>query len=216
MEVFVSDWWWRSHQSLVHKSLRISRFCVMLWKKWARTHNQTFNGKTSWRGSNIHQNTEHWIQLMVSQRNSSGIFSRIQHVAAQPQSPRTTVKIERNTWNLQDGSSSCRCSTTSHGDQRTTRKNASQMLNSPLSLQKDSEQDNGRSSDLDQRKSGILSVKIVHKVNGSKWPEKMMVTLAESGHPVFRATSPLSRGVLKKQKVVEKLPIHYCADQEND
>ena len=37
--------------------------------------------------------------------------------------------------------------------------------------------------------------------------EKTMVTLAESGHPVFRATSPLSRGVLK-------LSIHYCADQD--
>ena len=41
--------------------------------------------------------------------------------------------------------------------------------------------------------------------------EKMMVTLAESGHPVFRATSPLSRGVLKS-KGGGKLSIHYCAD----
>ena len=41
----------------------------------------------------------------------------------------------------------------------------------------------------------------------------MMVTLAESGHPVFRATSPLSRGVLKS-KGGGKLSIHYCADQE--
>ena len=43
--------------------------------------------------------------------------------------------------------------------------------------------------------------------------EKMMVTLAESGHPVFRATSPLSRGVLKS-KGGGKLSIHYSADQE--
>ena len=41
----------------------------------------------------------------------------------------------------------------------------------------------------------------------------MMVTLAESGHPVFRATSPLSRGVLKS-KGGGKLSILYCADQE--
>ena len=34
---------------------------------------------------------------------------------------------------------------------------------------RDSEQDNGHSLDLDQRKSGILSVKIVHKVNGTTW-----------------------------------------------
>ena len=46
------------------------------------------------------------------------------------------------------------------------------MLNSFLYLQKDSEQDNGHSSDLDQRKSGILSVKIVHKVNGTKWRKR--------------------------------------------
>ena len=43
--------------------------------------------------------------------------------------------------------------------------------------------------------------------------EKMMVTLAESGHPVFRATSPLSRGQLKS-KGGGHLWIHYCADQD--
>ena len=47
-----------------------------------------------------------------------------------------------------------------------------------------------------------------------KMAEKMMVTLAESGHPVFRATSSLSRGVLKS-KGGGKLSIHYCADQES-
>ena len=44
-----------------------------------------------------------------------------------------------------------------------------------------------------------------------KIAEKMMLTFAESGHPVFRATSPLSRGVLKS-KGGGKLSIHYCAD----
>ena len=86
---------------------------------------------------------------------------RIQHVAAQPQSPRVTVKIERNNREIY-------WTDHIHGDQRTTRKNASQMLNSLLSLRRDSEQYNGHSSDLDQRKSGILSVKTVHKVNGTK------------------------------------------------
>ena len=44
-----------------------------------------------------------------------------------------------------------------------------------------------------------------------KMEEKMVVTLAESGHPVFRTTSPLSRGVLKS-KGGGKLSIHCCAD----
>ena len=38
-------------------------------------------------------------------------------------------------------------------------------------------------------------------------------TLAESGCPIFRATTPLSRGVLKSRGG-EKLSIHYAADQE--
>ena len=43
--------------------------------------------------------------------------------------------------------------------------------------------------------------------------ERMMLTFAESGHPVFRATSPLSRGQLKS-KGGGKLSIHYCANQD--
>ena len=46
-----------------------------------------------------------------------------------------------------------------------------------------------------------------------KMAEKMMVTLAESGHPVFGATSPLSKNQLKS-KGGGKLSIHYCADQD--
>ena len=45
--------------------------------------------------------------------------------------------------------------------------------------------------------------------------EKMMLTFAESGHPVFRATSPLSRGQLKS-KGGGKLSILYCADFGDD
>ena len=41
--------------------------------------------------------------------------------------------------------------------------------------------------------------------------EKMMLEFAKSGHPIFRATSPLSRGRLKS-KGHGKLSIHYLAD----
>ena len=46
-----------------------------------------------------------------------------------------------------------------------------------------------------------------------KMAEKMLLTFAESGHPVFRATSPLSRGQLKS-KDGGKLSIHYFANQD--
>ena len=39
----------------------------------------------------------------------------------------------------------------------------------------------------------------------------MMLEFAESGCPIFRATSPLSRGRLKS-KGQGKLSIHHCAD----
>ena len=38
-----------------------------------------------------------------------------------------------------------------------------------------------------------------------------MIKYGESGHPVFRATSPLSRGTLKS-KGGGKISIHFCAD----
>ena len=47
----------------------------------------------------------------------------------------------------------------------------------------------------------------------TKMAEKMMLTFAESGHPVFRATSPLSRGQLKS-KGGGKLSTHYAAALE--
>ena len=42
--------------------------------------------------------------------------------------------------------------------------------------------------------------------------ERMLVEFAESGCPIFRATTPLSRGQLKS-KGHGKLSIHYAADQ---
>ena len=40
----------------------------------------------------------------------------------------------------------------------------------------------------------------------------MMIKFADSGHPVFRSTSPLSRGTLRS-KGGGKLSMHFCADQ---
>ena len=39
----------------------------------------------------------------------------------------------------------------------------------------------------------------------------MTIKFGESGHPNFRATSPLSRGTVKSKGCV-KLSIHFCAD----
>ena len=54
-----------------------------------------------------------------------------------------------------------------------------------------------------------------HKPQGD-WDtvaEQMTIIFAESGHPVFRSTSPLSRGQLKSNGG-GKLSIHYCTDRD--
>ena len=87
--------------------------------------------------------------------------------------------------------------------------NASQMLNSFHSLQKDSESFLGPGSEKkwysikEDSPQGIWD----------KIAEKMLVEFAESGCPIFRATTPLSRGRLKS-KGRGKLSIHYAADLE--
>ena len=48
------------------------------------------------------------------------------------------------------------------------KKNASQMLNSFLSMQRDLEQDSGHSLVLVLKRSGTLSVNAVHKENGTE------------------------------------------------
>ena len=80
-------------------------------------------------------------------------------------------------------------------------------------LQKDFQQDIGHSSDLDRKQSGIPPTTKGHKENGTESlnAELMMIKFRESGHPVFRATCPLSRGTLKT-KGGGKLSIRFCAD----
>ena len=68
-------------------------YCVL--ERWPRTLNQILHGKTDWCGSKVHQNTELWTQLMVSQWNSSGIFPRIHHIAARRQSSRVQIQNGR-------------------------------------------------------------------------------------------------------------------------
>ena len=92
------------------------------------------------------------------------------------------------------------------------KKNASQMLNLFLEMQEDLEQDNGHLLVLVLRKWYSIS----EDSTQGQWDnvaERMLLEFAESGHSIFRATSPLSRG-RPKSKGHGKLSIHYCADLE--
>ena len=60
-------------------------YCVL--ERWTRTLNQIWHGKTDWRGSKVHNNTELWTELMVCQWNSSGTSSQDSPHCNLPQSP---------------------------------------------------------------------------------------------------------------------------------
>ena len=99
----------------------------------------------------------------------------------------------------QDGSSSCRRSTTSHGDLlKTMSKNANKA---PIYLVSIFAK---RFSPGRRPFSGPGSEKKWYSTHDSKpqgecdkVAELMMIKFGESGHPVFRATSPLSRRTLR-------------------
>ena len=70
--------WLVVKKSSVSRTQRFTYFQILYYalERWTRTHNQIMQGKTGWCGLEVHQNTEHWTQLMVSQWNSSGISSQ--------------------------------------------------------------------------------------------------------------------------------------------
>ena len=115
--------------------------------------------------------------------------------------------------NFQEEFYLCRCSTTFPLEQETMNKNVWQTLESSPYLQRSLVLDNGHLLVHVLRKSGTPSKKTVHKESGTKLAEKMLLEFAESGCPIFRATSPLARGPLKS-KGHGKLSIHFAAVQE--
>ena len=112
-----------------------------------------------------------------------------------------------------DELSSCRCSMTSYGDLKTMNKNAMLMPHLCLYLQKDSHQDVGHFSDLDQKRSGILLILTDHKENGTeslnRWWSDSEKADTQFSEP--RVHCPEERS---KSKGGGKLSIHFCADGE--
>ena len=99
----------------------------------------------------------------------------------------------------------------SYGDLKTVNGNTNWTPTSFLYLQEDSHPEDGHSSDLGQRQSGINTYNERPQGEWDKVAELTMIKFGQSGHPVFRATSPLSRGTLRS-KGGGKLSIRFCAD----
>ena len=150
-----------------------------------------------------------WTQLMESRWNSSGISSQDSpHCSSATKSMSSCPKwaIHQNS---KDELSSCRCSMTSHGDLKTMNGNANSDLVSIFAKRFPT----GRWSffGLGSEKKWCSTYNERSQREWERVAESMMIRFGESGHPVFRATSPLSRGTLKS-KGGGKLSLHFCSD----
>ena len=152
-------------------------------------------------GSNLLKISETLTELTVRPWNSSGIFSQDSiRCSSVKKSKVYCTDWEKHQKISQEEFYLCRCSTTFLVEQKTMKKNVWQMLDSYLCMQEDLEKDNGHSLVLILRKSGTLSMKTVHMESGTKLQKKMLLEFAESGCPIFHATTPLSRGQLKMKR----------------
>ena len=100
---------------------------------------------------------------------------------------------------------------TSPVTEKETKMNVWQMPESSKYLRRDLVLDSDHLLDQVLQRNGILRKRIVHKELGTIL-RKMLLQFAESGHPIFRATTPLSMGILKS-KGHGKLSIHFAADE---
>ena len=93
------------------------------------------------------------------------------------------------------------------------KKNVWQTLDSYLCMQEDLEKDKWSFIGPDSEKKWYSISEDNSQGIWDKIAERMLLEFAESGCPIFRATTPLSRGQLKS-KGRGKLSIHYAVDQE--
>ena len=214
METSIFGWWWRSHQSLAHNGLRIFRFCVMPWKDEREPKVQHCMGgriDVVQKFTRIQSFRQNW-------RWSNGIrveyLPRIHHIGALHQSPRVTVKIERNTRQLHR---------TDH-----LHVDVQRHLMGSIHNKKECES-SAQFVSLYAKRFGAGQWSFLGPGSEKKWysisgdspqgewdriAEQMMLTFAESTHPVFRSTSPLSRGAQKQRrwKIINTLLCRWWYD----
>ena len=112
----------------------------------------------------------------------------------------------------QDGSSSCRCLTTSHGDLKKMNGNANLTPSSFLCMRKDFHQENGDSSDLDQKRSGILLMIAIHKENGTE-SQNWWWYFFRKRTPSFPCHESIVPRNAQKQRWWKIINTLFCADE---
>ena len=210
METIIFGQWRRSHQSLAYKGLCFLRFSVTSWKGESEHNSKFCLGRTVGlvqRFTTIQNFGHNW-------RRTDGIrveyFPRIHHIAARRRSPKVHEQNERP--------SAIPWTNYLHVDVRWHHMGNERQWTARVA--------NATFVSVFAKKIPAGCWLFLGPGSEKKWystyterprgewdrvAELMMIKFRESGHPVFRATSLLSRGTLKS-KGGGKLSIHFCAD----
>ena len=190
METIISGSWWRSHQSLACKGL--CQILSYVLERWTRTQHQILFGKNSWNGWKTHHNTELWTQSTKNRWNSSkNIFPGIHYIGVHQQSPKVHeqngrprtiprtnylhIDVQWHHMGKNDNETECIAYST------LVSLFAKRFPAGSWSFLGPGSETKWYSTNKERP--------------GGKWDrvaELMMIKFGESGHSVFRATSPLS------------------------
>ena len=169
METIIFGQWWRSHQSLACKGLRIFRFCVMSWKGESESNFKFCLG----RKIDLVQRFTTTQNFGHNWRRADGIrveyFPRIHHIAAHQPSPWVhdqngrSITIQRTNYLHVD------VQWHPSGDLKTMNRNAMLTPHLCLFLQKDSRQDVDHSSGSEKEVVFYLYWQTTRRMGQSRW-----------------------------------------------
>ena len=185
------------------KSTRPLRFPSYAWRKCQK---RIEDGKIKNKINNPIL-TENYKELLENRLSSSGIFSQDSRHWKFSKRSRKTCKLETlSPKSLKIESSSCQCSMTSNG-QREVQRNVFRIPNESRITRRDSRKDTGHSSALETTRNGVELSVFRLKEHEILPPHRWCGRFKETGHPVLKSISALSRGMLKKKKArITELP----------
>ena len=167
-----------------------------------------------WDGSSPAGASGTLTESVESRRNSSGTSSQdSQRCSSAVKSRICWADLEKHQKLSQEEFYLCRCSTTFLLTVKAMKKNVWQMSKSSPYLQRSLVLDNGHLIGPGSEKKWYSTEENSPQGIWDHIADKMLLEFAESGCPIFRATTPLSSGNLES-KGHGKLSIHFAADQE--
>ena len=104
---------------------------------------------------------------------------------------------------------------TSPVTEKAIKKNVWQMPESSKYLQRNLVLDNGHSLVQVLKRSGVSAEENSPQGAWDHFADEMLLEFAESGHPIFRATTPLSKGSSQEQRTWKTVNTLHCRLSNN-